>query len=102
MGERFEQARALAEDLAARPGIGILPDSPQTPIFNLLIDRSPAGLEAARAQIASEDEVWMFDRMWPTDLPELTRIEIRVGRQMADFARGEIVALVHRMRMLAP
>jgi len=98
MGERFEHAQSLAAELAALPGIEILPDPPQTPIFSVLIDRAPDGLEAARVQIAVQDGVWMFDRMWPTSSPEQTRIEFAVGRQVAAFADGEIVALVDGLR----
>lgn len=101
MGERLEHARSLAAELAARPGVEILPDPPQTPIFNVVIDRSPRQLDAARARIAAQDGVWMFDRMWPTDSSEVTRIEFALGRQLADFAAGEIVALFDRLHELA-
>jgi len=100
MSERFDHARSLAVELAARPGIEILPDPPQTLIFNILIDRSPAEMEKARARIAEQDGVWMFDRMWPTGSPEQTRIEFAVGRQVADFTDREIVALVDGLRVI--
>jgi len=48
-----------------------------------------------------KDDVWLFDRMWPTDAPDRTRIEIGVGRQVADFTDGEIVALVRRLQAVA-
>jgi hypothetical protein len=39
--------------------------------------------------------------MWPTDSSEVTRIEFALGRQLADFAAGEIVALFDRLHELA-
>ncbi len=101
MAGRLEQARALAADLAVLTGVDIHPDPPQAPIFNVIIDGSPEALDRARHQIAVKDDVWLFDRMWPTDAPDRTRIEIEVGRQVADFTDGEIVALVHRLQAVA-
>ena len=45
--------------------------------------------------------MWLFDRKWPTADPDRTRIEVGVGKQVADFADGEIVRLVRRLRELA-
>ena len=101
MAGRLEQARVLAADLAVLTGVDIHPDPPQAPIFNVIIDGSPEALDRARHQIAVKDDVWLFDRMWPTDAADRTRIEIGVGRQVADFTDGEIVALVRRLQAVA-
>ena len=101
MAGRLGQARVLAADLALAPGIGIQPDPPQTPIFNVLVDRSPLALDIARDRLAVEEDVWLYDRRWATSAPDRTRIEIGLGRQIADFADGEIVRLVCRLRELA-
>lgn len=98
MAGRLRRARALAAGLAVLPGIDVLPDPPQTPIFNLVVDRSFDALEVARHRIAIDDDVWLFDRMWPTGEPERTRIEVGIGRQFEDFTDEEIVSLINRMR----
>jgi threonine aldolase len=101
MASRLQQAVALAAELAVEPGIEVLPDPPQTPIFNVVVDRSPEALDRARSQLAAEDDVWLFDRRWATAAPDRTRIELSVGRQVLGFADGEIVALFRRLRELA-
>lgn len=53
-------------------------------LYGLTVELPAMGeLETARAQIAEQDRVWMFDRIWPTAAPEQTRIEFAVGRQVA-------------------
>lgn len=101
MASRLKKARALAADLVMLAGVEILPDPPQTPIFNILIDRSPVAFERARGQIAAHDDVWLFDRMWPTDTPDRARIAVCIGRQLVDVADGEIPALISRLRDVA-
>ncbi|MGI8721690.1 MAG: threonine aldolase family protein [Geodermatophilaceae bacterium] len=101
MANHLQKARALAAELAVLPGIQILPDPPQTPIFNVIVDRSQEALDRARQQVAAQDD-WLFDRMWPTDFPDRSRIEVAVGRQLDGFTDGEVSALISRRRGIAP
>ncbi|MDQ3716350.1 MAG: beta-eliminating lyase-related protein [Actinomycetota bacterium] len=101
MAQYWRQAKELAAELAVLTGVRIVPDPPQTPIFNVILDRAPEAVRRARSQLAATDDVWLFDRMWPTDPPDRTRIEIAVGAQLGHFSSGEIAALIGRLRDLS-
>ena len=98
MPARWATAQALAAELSALPGFGVRPEPPQTPIFQLLVDRGAADLVKARDELARAESVWLFDRIWD-GTP--ARIEVTVSDQLAAFAAGEVGRLFARLRNLA-
>jgi threonine aldolase len=72
-------ARAIAAALTAVPGIDVVPDPPQTPMFHLHLRGDGDALFERSLAIARERRVWLLNPLQPTALPGVSRAEITIG-----------------------
>jgi threonine aldolase len=80
MPARYAHTAAIAEALAAVPGVRVVPDPPQTPMMHLLL---PVPAEAYRAnakRITTETGLWVWPGAAVTGDPSVVRLELTVGR----------------------
>jgi threonine aldolase len=97
MPEFLAHARALATELRDVPGLALVPDPPQTPLFHLLLQGDRESLEGRALELARERGVWLFGPLRPTEVDDVSRIEINVGEPALDIspaAAGEMFGLV--------
>lgn len=93
MSDFLEHARALAAALHGLPGIDVVPDPPQTPLFHLhlRIDGTRA-VEAALA-LAEETRIWFGDTFLATAVPAVQKLEIAIGEPSLEVRPEEARAL---------
>jgi hypothetical protein len=89
----LEHARALAAALGDVPGIDVVPDPPQTPLFHLHLRGDRETLTERALELATERRVWLFRRLEPTAVPAVQRLEITVGEPALEIAPEEAVEL---------
>lgn len=93
MGDYHAKAKEIATLLAPMPEITIVPNPPHTNMMHLFLRAEPAKLEAAALSIAKETGIWLFHRLAPTVLPNLTVTELTVGEATIDLSNQEIGAV---------
>lgn len=71
--------RAIAAALAPVPGIDVVPDPPQTPMFHLHLRGTPDALFERSLALARDQRVWLLNPLQPTALPGVSRAEITIG-----------------------
>jgi threonine aldolase len=94
---RMELYHAKAKEIAALlepfPEITVLPNPPHTNMMHLFLRGEQARLEAGALEVARETGTWLFSRLAPTILPDLTRLELTVGEATLDISSQEITTL---------
>ncbi|MFL6144544.1 MAG: threonine aldolase family protein [Labedaea sp.] len=93
MAEFTARARELAAALTELPGVRVVPDPPQTPMFHLHVDAAPTAV--------SEASVWLAERgglvppryTWPATSPWQSRFELNVSEQLDEVSNEQVVAL---------
>lgn len=85
-----EHARALAVELAAVDGVGVIPQPPQTPLFHLVLRGERERLVDAALSIAEERKVFLFANPSPTVLPDWQRHEVMVGEPTLQLEPAEV------------
>jgi threonine aldolase len=75
----WERARELAAAMASVPGVEVVPDPPQTPLFHVLVHAPKADLERAHAQLVEARGVELFRYARTTTSPRWSRFELTVG-----------------------
>jgi threonine aldolase len=101
----WERARELAAALVDVPGVEVLPDPPQTPLFHVLVDVPETALAAAADEQlrATGVQVVLYTRA--TTSPRRSRFELVVGENAMEFTVAEtrelLADLVERARRLA-
>jgi threonine aldolase len=98
----LEHARALAAALRDVPGIDVVPDPPQTPMFQLHLRIDPEKAVDAALGLAEETKIWFGDTFLPTGVPAVQRLEVAIGEPALeigpDEARELFATLVERAR----
>jgi threonine aldolase len=94
MGEYLAHARAVAAALAPVPGVTVVPDPPQTPLFHLFLEGERETLFERAVQIARDQRVWLIGPPAPTALPGVGRAEINIGRAALELAPDEVAQLL--------
>lgn len=89
----LEHARALALALRELPGVSVVPDSPQTPLFHLHLRADAATVRERATAVALERRVWLFDGYAPSVVPGVTRVELSVGEPALEISPDEAAEL---------
>ncbi len=97
------RARALdfAARLAAIEGIVVDPKPPQVNLFHLHFGATPAALTAARDRVASEDGVWLAQRIGRGNAPGASSTEIYVGDNLLSRDNSLVVPLFAKLIEIA-
>ncbi len=72
-------ARDLAAALREVPGVIVVPDPPQTPLFHLHLRGDRDLLRERALDVAEERRVWLFNQLAPSLLPGLHQLELNIG-----------------------
>jgi threonine aldolase len=97
MATYYARAKSLATALVALPGVHIAPNPPQTNAFQLYLPGEVAALERAAAQIAQEQQIWLFGWFSATAVPGLSMAEVSLGDAIEALSDAEIVATVEQL-----
>ena len=97
MPEFLEHARAVAAALRDVPGIGVIPDPPQTPLFHLHLPGDPEMLKARALELAQERRVWLFHHLEPSVVPHFSKLELSIGEPALEIAPSEAAELFARI-----
>lgn len=79
MPDFWRRARELAVALQDVPGVEVIPQPPQTPLFHVLVAAPQAALEAAHRRVAERRGLQLFLYARPTTSPRHSRFEVTVG-----------------------
>lgn len=75
----LERARAIAEAVRDLPGVTVVPDPPQTPMFHLLLRTSVESFATAARTLAADSGLWTWEKPMSTGDPAILRVEFSVG-----------------------
>ncbi len=89
----LSHARALAGALGEVPGIIVVPDPPQTPLFHVHLRGDAQTLERRSLDIAERRRVWLFHRVAPSVVPNVNAIELNVGEPALEISPDEAAEL---------
>jgi threonine aldolase len=93
MPEFLAHARALGAALRDVPGVQVVPEPPQTPLFHLLLRGDRERLERRALDVARERGVWLFGPLRPTAVDDVSRIELNVGEPALEISPAEATEL---------
>ena len=92
--QRFlAHARLLASALSQVPGIVVVPDPPQTPLFHLHLRGDVKLLEERALDVAQERGVWLFHKLAPSVVPNVGMLELTVGEPALEISPQEAAEL---------
>ena len=91
------KARELASALTVLPGLHVVPNPPQTHMFQLFVEAPALSAERAALEIAQQHSVWLAGRVAPTALPGVSRIEVSAGDATLDLSAAQVVDLFHEL-----
>jgi threonine aldolase len=86
-------ARSLADALRRVSGIVVVPDPPQTPLFHLHLRGDLQTLQDRALDVAEERRVWLFHRLAPSVVPDVSVIELSVGEPALEISPAEAAEL---------
>jgi threonine aldolase len=89
----LRHARALGEALRQVPGIAVVPDPPQTPLFHLHLQGDPEQLHERALDLAERERVWLFNRLQPSGVPGVGKLELNIGEPALEIAPEEAARL---------
>ena len=92
-----ERAKELAAAMGTVPGVEVVPDPPQTPLFHVLVHASKESLERASARLVEECGVEFFRYARTTTSPRWSRFELTVGENAMAFDVDEVRELLTRL-----
>jgi threonine aldolase len=90
----LEHGRALAAALRELPGVDVVPDPPQTPLFHLHLRGDRDALWERALDLAEERRVWLFGRLQPSVLPGVHKAELTVGEPALEISPQEAAELI--------
>ena len=93
MPEFLAHARALAAALREVPGIAVVPDPPQTPLFHPHLHGDGDAIAKRALDVAERRRVWLFRSLQPTQLPDVHKVEITVGEPALAIPPAEAAEL---------
>ena len=97
MARYRSHAQAIAETLAGVPGVRVVPQTPHTSMFHLILDVSSETLEKRARAIAIDDKVWTWRTGMASDDPERSRVELAVGDATLEFEASEVRDVIRRL-----
>jgi threonine aldolase len=89
----LKHARDLAEALRGLPGVTVVPDPPQTPLFHVQLQGDPEDLWQRALDVSRQRKVWLFNRPEPTPSPAVSVVELNLGEPALEIAPGEVAEL---------
>jgi threonine aldolase len=89
----LDHARALAGALREVPGVTVVPDPPQTPLFHVHLRGERDALRERALDLAQERRVWLFHRLEPSVVPGINKLELNVGEPALDISPQEAAEL---------
>jgi threonine aldolase len=89
----LEHARALAGALRQIPGLSIVPDPPQTPLFHIHVPGDVETIRERAIHIAEERRVWLFDTLAPTVVRDVSKVELSIGEPALEISPEEATEL---------
>jgi threonine aldolase len=101
MPEFAERARKLAALLGELPGVFVVPDPPQTPMFHLCLEASPAAVAEASQQLREESALTPPRYTRPSSSPRHCSFEITVSEQLDETTDAEIGDLIAELMIRA-
>jgi hypothetical protein len=95
MPEFLAHARALGVALREVPGVDVVPDLPQTPLFHLRLAGDREQLARRSLELASEHGVWLFapPALRATDVDRVSKLELNVGEPSLAICPAEAAEL---------
>jgi threonine aldolase len=95
MSEFLGHARALGAALREVPGIEVVPDPPQTPLFHLQLRGDREQLVSRSLQLARERGVWLFapPALGATGVDRVSRLELNVGEPALEISPAQAAEL---------
>ncbi len=90
----WARATELAAALCDVPGVEVVPEIPQTPLFHVLVQAPPEALERAHADLVADRGVELFRYVRPTTSPRWSRFEVTVGENAMALDVAEVRDLV--------
>jgi threonine aldolase len=89
----LEHAQALAAALQELPGVSIVPDPPQTPLFHIHLSGNPDLLWERMLDQAQARGVWLANGIEPTVVPHVGRLELNIGEPALEISPAEAAEL---------
>ncbi len=89
----LEHSRALAGALRQLPGLAIVPDPPQTPLFHIHVRGDVQTVRERAIHIVDERRVWLFDTLTPSVVPHVSRVELSIGEPALEISPEEAAEL---------
>jgi threonine aldolase len=89
----FDHARALAAALREVPGVRVVPDPPQTPLFHVHLQGERDVLWPRMLELAQARRVWLASRLEASVVPAVSKLEIHVGEPALAIAPEEAAEL---------
>jgi threonine aldolase len=90
MSAFWERAKELAAALATVPGVEVVPDPPQTPLFHVLVHAPKGALERAHGRLVEQHGVELFRYARTATSPRWSRFEVTVGENAMAFDVAEV------------
>ena len=94
MPDFWTRAREIAAALADVPGVEVMPDPPQTPLFHVLVDAREAALAQAAEELRRDTGVLLMLYPRAATSPRQSRFELVVGENAMAFSVEETRELI--------
>jgi threonine aldolase len=101
MHRYLAHARAVGQALGRLPGVDVVPDPPQTPLFHLHLRADPDRLWDGHLQLARQRGVWLMRRPAASVLPGVSRIEYTMSETSLAFTPEEVADLFAELLTIA-
>lgn len=89
----FDHARAPASALREVPGVSIVPDPPQTPLFHVHLRGDRDVLWERMLDLAQARGVWLANRLEPSVVPNVAKLELNIGEPALEITPAEAAEL---------
>ena len=100
MAAYWERAREIAAALRDVPGVEVVPEVPQTPLFHVRLDAPVEALEAGHRELVDEGAPRLFLSARSSTDPAQSQFEVTISERAlalpVDEVRDAMVALLHR------
>jgi threonine aldolase len=90
----WERAKELAAAIGTVPGVEVVPDPPQTPLFHVLVHAPKDALQRAHTELVESRGVELFRYARTTTSPRWSRFELTVGENAMAFGVDEVRELI--------
>ena len=93
MPRYLDHARALAAALRELPGVSIVPDPPQTPLFHIHLRGERDVLWERMLDQAQTHGVWLANRLEPSVVPNVSKLELNIGAPALEISPKDAATL---------